>query len=128
MKTAFAAFDHGALRLPEREKDFGSVPWSPHPAFQGVELKHLLTGADTGGRFSYHLVRIAPDCAIGDHIHQTQWETHEVVAGTGTCVNGGAALGYEPGVISWFPAGVSHAVYAGADGLRLLAKFFPPLC
>lgn len=32
------------------------------------------------GKFSYHLVRIAPDCSIGNHIHETQLETHEVYA------------------------------------------------
>lgn len=97
-------------------------------SFTGVELKHILTSKETNGAYSYHLVRIAPDCSIGEHIHETQLETHEVIAGNGTCINKGTTIPYEPGVISVFPAGIPHAVNAGKDGLYLFAKFMPALC
>ena len=96
--------------------------------FEGVELKHILTAKDTDGAFSYHLVRIAPYKQIGDHIHETQLETHEVIAGDGVCVNGGYSQVYTPGVITILPAKVHHEVQAGAQGLYLFAKFFPALC
>jgi quercetin dioxygenase-like cupin family protein len=124
----FEAFNTGALRLPAGEKSFADIPWSKHPTFAGVELKHILTAKDTGGAYSYHLVRIAPDCAIGNHIHETQLETHEVIAGIGSAVNAGVTLPYAAGTVSIFPVGVPHEVRAGADGLYLFAKFFPALC
>jgi len=124
----FERFDkEGRLRLPDVTISFGDIPWSRHPAFDGVELKHIVTAKETGGQFSYHLVRIAAGKAIGNHVHQTQLETHEVIAGTGTCVNNGAELIYEPGVISILPMGLPHEVKAGADGLCLFAKFIPAL-
>lgn len=124
----FEAFDNGSLRLPESTAEFAGIPWAKHPAFDGVELKHIVSAKDTDGQFSYHLVRIAPGKSIMSHIHETQLETHEVIAGSGICVNDGVSIPYEPGVISIMPAGIPHEVNAGANGLFLFAKFMPALC
>ena len=94
----------------------------------GVELKHILTSKETGGAYSYHLVRISPNCSIGEHIHETQLETHEVIAGGGACINNGTSIGYTPGIISIFPSNQPHTVKAGENGLYLFAKFMPALC
>ncbi len=126
--TIFDAFENGSLRLPSSTVKFADIPWSKHPEFDGVELKHIVTAKETAGQFSYHLVRIAPNRKIGDHIHKTQLETHEVIAGSGVCINDGAAISYDTGVISILPAGVPHEVTAGDDGLLLFAKFIPALC
>ena len=124
----FEAFNNGAYVIPGKEIKFEEISWSKHPTFEGVELKHILTGKDTDGAFSYHLVRIAPNKSILNHIHETQLETHEVIAGNGTCINDGEAIEYRPGVISLMPAKIPHEVHAGNEGLYLFAKFFPALC
>ena len=124
----FKAFDNGSLRLPESTTAFADLPWEKHPAFDGVELKHIISAKNTDGQFSYHLVRIAPNKKIENHIHKTQLETHEVIAGSGVCINDGAAISYDTGVISILPTGVPHEVTAGEDGLFLFAKFIPALC
>ena len=87
MKNLFEAFNQGHLILPDKTLDFESVPWSKHPTFDGVELKHIVTSSDTNGEFSYHLVRITPNKSILNHIHEHQLETHEVISGQGTCIN-----------------------------------------
>ena len=128
-KNLFEKFNEGGkLLLPDATVTFDAIPWSKHPAFEGVELKAIITSERTDGRFSYHLVRIAPNKKIGNHIHEKQLETHEVISGTGVCVNDGVELPYETGVISIFPIGVPHEVIAGDDGLCLFAKFMPALC
>ena len=127
-KNVFDAFNEGTLIIPEKTKNFAEIVWSKHPAFEGVELKHIITGADTNGEFSYHLVRIAPGKAIKTHIHETQLETHEVIEGSGICINDKTEISYKPGVITILPAKVPHEVTAGKDGLYLFAKFFPALC
>ncbi len=128
-KNLFEKFnEEGKLLLPEATITFDVIPWSKHPTFEGVELKHIITSERTDGQFSYHLVRIAPNKKIGNHIHERQLETHEVIFGTGVCVNDGVELPYEAGVISIFPIGVPHEVIAGDDGLCLFAKFMPALC
>ncbi|WP_022663299.1 cupin domain-containing protein [Paucidesulfovibrio longus] len=104
-----------------------SLPWNAHPAFPGVELKHLVTGADTDGGTSLHLVRIAPGCAIGSHAHDPQWEVHEVLAGSGACVMDGREVVYAPGVARVLPPRLPHEVRAGTEGLRMLAVFSPAL-
>ena len=124
----FEAFNHGRMELPKTTQSFDKIEWSKHPTFEGVELKHMITAKDTDARFSYHLVRIAPGKAIRNHIHETQLETHEVIAGEGRCINDGAGLKYEPGVISIIPEGIPHEVTAGENGLLLFAKFMPALC
>lgn len=126
--NVFEEFNNGKLVLPEQESSFAEIAWSKHATFEGVELKHIVTAKDTNGEFSYHLVRIAPNCSIGEHIHETQLETHEVIAGSGVCINAGKELPYEAGVISIMPAGVKHEVNAGEGGLYLFAKFMPALC
>ena len=128
-KNLFEKFNEGGkLLLKDATVTFDAIPWSKHPDFEGVELKAIITSERTDGQFSYHLVRIAPNKKIGNHIHEKQLETHEVISGTGVCVNDGVELPYETGVISIFPIGVPHEVIAGDDGLCLFAKFMPALC
>ena len=126
--NVFESFNEGTLKLPDKEVNFIDIPWSKHPTFEGVELKHIVTSKDTNGQFSYHLVRIAPNKSIKNHIHENQLETHEVIAGQGICINDGVKLSYGPGVISIMPAKAPHEVNAGKDGLYLFAKFIPALC
>ena len=100
-KNLFEKFNEGGkLLLKDATVTFDAIPWSKHPASPGVELKHIITSESTDGQFSYHLVRIAPNKKIGNHIHEKQLETHEVISGTGVCVNDGVELPYETGVIS----------------------------
>ena len=67
--NTFETFSNGKLITPAATKDFINIPWREHPNFTGVELKHILTSEETNGAYSYHLVRIAPNCSIGEHIH-----------------------------------------------------------
>lgn len=124
----FEAFNNGFLKLTNKTVEFADIPWSKHPVFEGVELKHIITSKDTDGKFSYHLVRIAPNKSIENHSHETQLETHEIVAGSGVCINEGITIPYEVGTISIIPSGIPHKVTAGDDGLYLFAKFIPALC
>lgn len=127
MENIFEKFDHGVLALPQGGRLLSEAQWAAHPDFEGVELKALVTGADTGGKFSCHLVRIAPGRQIGEHTHVRQAELHEVMGGSGVCVNGGSEICYECGVLSVIGEGVVHSVTAGDCGLLLFAKFIPAL-
>lgn len=127
MKNLFEQFNCGQLVTPEIQKSFDDLEWCKHPTFEGVELKHIVSAADTNGEFSYHLVRIAPNKKIGNHVHNQQLETHEVIAGSGVCINEGVEIPYHCGVISIMKMGKPHEVVAGDDGLYLFAKFMPAL-
>lgn len=126
--TVFEAFNNGILKTPAAAVSFADIPWAKHAVYEGVALKHLVTAKDTDGRFSYHLVQIEPGKSIESHIHETQLETHEVIAGAGICINQGAEIPYSAGTISIMPAGIPHEVNAGSEGLCLFAKFIPALC
>lgn len=129
MKTAVETtpFETGSVSGSAGKKETESVAWTPHPAFAGVSMKHLVTGADTNGTSSVHLVRVNPDCCIGDHIHKGKTEIHHVVAGDGRCLLEGREIAYAEGVVAVIPADCPHSVVAGDPGLFLLAVFSPAL-
>lgn len=120
-------FQHGMVYTGSTEIGAGSIPWNPHPSFRGVSMKDLISGSDTAGRLSCHLVRIEPFCAIGAHSHDGRMELHEVIEGGGICVTGDARYEYTPGVVTVIHDNMRHAVEAGESGLLLLAKFSPAL-
>lgn len=128
MENIFEKFEVGKLLLPHSETCFAELEWHAHPSFDGVWLKHIVTSEVTGGEFSCHLVRVEPGKKIGVHAHENQLEIHEIVGGSGVCVNEGAALDYAPGAVSIMRAGTLHEVMAGDEGLYLFAKFIPALC
>lgn len=123
-QTTFDAFNKGTLALPTQNIPLENYEWKKHPKFEGVELKCILSTQETNGAFSFHLVHIAPHKMIDFHIHPDEVETHEVIAGSGYCINDGITLEYTPGTLSIFPKGISHKVVAGEEGLYLFAKFF----
>ena len=127
MKTTASPDRHRTVFVPGSDIAAGSLPWNAHPKFAGVSLRHLVTGKDTGGRMSLHHVRIDPGCAIGDHTHAGQVETHDVLEGAGSCTLDGRKIAYVPGVLAVMPADRVHRVDAGEGGLLLLATFAPPL-
>jgi len=116
------------LATPETDTDLAALPWNPHPSFPGVALKHLITGAQTGGALSAHLVRVQAGCSLERHIHADSLELHEVVRGAGGCQLADKSVRYEPGICGLIPAGVAHSVRADAgEDLYILAKFAPAL-
>ncbi|NJB66548.1 quercetin dioxygenase-like cupin family protein [Desulfobaculum xiamenense] len=119
--------DGGTLHLAAGPLDASTLPWNEHPAFEGVALKHLVTGAETAGALSCHMVRVAPGCTLAMHAHAAQWELHEVISGSGTAQLDETEMPYAPGTLTIIPKGTDHRVAAGDDGLVLLAKFFPAL-
>ncbi|WP_459854515.1 cupin domain-containing protein [Humidesulfovibrio idahonensis] len=120
----------GTVRLatPEADTDLAALPWNPHPSFPGVALKHLVTGAQTGGALSAHLVRVEAGCRLEEHTHAGSLELHEVLRGKGDCLLAAKSVRYEPGACGLIPAGVAHSVRADAgEDLYILAKFAPAL-
>ncbi len=115
------------LALFGRAKDDSNEVWIPHPQFKGVYLKHIITGTDTDGSLSLHLVKVDPDCALAEHQHMGQLELHEVIQGEGVCRLEEQTVIYVPGTLTVIPLGSRHEVTAGAPGLFLKAIFTPAL-
>jgi quercetin dioxygenase-like cupin family protein len=119
--------EQGAVLFPGFETDIAEIPWSPHSKWKGVFLKDLVTGKETDGKLSYHLVRIPADCEVGDHDHKTQWEWNLIISGTGVFVIGDKEVTIMPGQSFVAPPGVHHIVSAGDEDLLVLAVFTPAL-
>lgn len=119
--------DEGKVVCLEKETDVKELDWNAHSAFKGVFLKHLVKGEDTDGKFSCHLVKIESGCEIGEHIHEKQWELHEILDGAGRGMLSDKEITYQQGVSVVIPNRVKHKVIAGENDLYLLAKFVPAL-
>ena len=104
-----------------------AAPWNPHPRFAGVAMKTLVTGAETAGALSQHLVRVDPGCALDWHEHPTQCELHLVLDGDAQATIGEQETAYIPATQRTIPLGVRHCVRAGDRGITLLASFSPAL-
>jgi quercetin dioxygenase-like cupin family protein len=117
----------GTVFLSNKEQKISELPWNPHASFKGVFLKHLITGKDTDGKLSCHIVKIEPGCTLDTHSHDGKMEVHEVVAGSGAMYMDGKEIGYSQGQVCIIPANTPHKVVAGKDGMYILAKFTPSL-
>ncbi len=121
-------FEQGAVLFPGLEVRAIEKPWYSHPAWNGVFLKDLVTAKETGGAFSYHLVRVSRNCEVADHDHESQWEWNVVLAGTGAfLVDGREIPVVRPGQTFVTPPRTHHTVSAGNVELSLLALFVPAL-
>jgi quercetin dioxygenase-like cupin family protein len=107
--------------------DIDRIEWTDHPVFKGVRMKHLITGKDTAGCLSCHLVRIDPLCSLSPHIHSDHSELHEIIEGRGECVIHSEHMNYDKGKMAVIPMGTEHGVTAGEQGLMIRASFFPAL-
>ncbi|MDR1451881.1 MAG: cupin domain-containing protein [Helicobacteraceae bacterium] len=122
------AFEHGVIFINGVELErVSNIQWQKHPKFEGVFTKNLFLGKDCGNNLSAMLVKIEPNCEIGNHIHEGKAELHEVICGEGNTLVNQKGIVYKPGVISFIPGDVPHSVKAGDTGMVLLAKFTPPL-
>jgi quercetin dioxygenase-like cupin family protein len=74
--------ENGRLYTINTTEDNNNKQWNAHPAFKGVYLKHLITGTETNGQFSAHIVKVEPGCILDTHIHAGKTEIHEVIVGT----------------------------------------------
>jgi len=118
-------FNEGKIIFPDDETDAKKLNWYEHPAFNGVFLKDLVSGKETGGAFSCHIIRVNKGCEVGQHLHEDQWEFNEVLAGDGVYIYDNKEVRSGAGFSFATPPGVRHALIAGVDDLYLLAKFIP---
>lgn len=126
-KHVFTCLEDVVIFLENAELSAENIPWNPHPSFPGVFLKHLVSGQATDGQLSCHLVKVEPGKVLETHVHDQQWELHEVMGGQGKALLDERSVPYAPGTMAVIPRGVKHRVQAGEDGLLLCAKFFPAL-
>jgi quercetin dioxygenase-like cupin family protein len=126
-KVLQSKFENGNTHLLTNSISNVDKSWNPHPKFQGVYLKNLITGDQTNNRFSSLIVRIDPGCVLDTHIHEGRTELHEVMEGSGTCFLGGNEIHYLPGDCAVIPDDTVHKVIAGSDGMIIHAKFVPAL-
>lgn len=119
--------ENGSIYYSSGRKEINSLPWTEHPKFKGVYLKHIIKGKESCGAFSSHFVKVNPEACIELHTHDNQMELHEVIQGDGLCILKGIKIKYSPGKMTIIHKGEEHMVKAGGKGLIILAKFFPAL-
>lgn len=120
--------DEGKIVYLGKEIDAKELNWNAHPTFsKGVSLKHLVKGEDTDGQFSCHLVKVDAGCEVSEHVHEKQWELHEIIEGVGKGILADKEITYKLGISAVIPKGVKHKVIADENDLYFLSKFVPAL-
>ena len=119
-----SSFENSTVITENKSRNCAEVEWSQHPVFCGVDIKKLVLPEECNGAFSSLLVRVQAGCELKEHVHEGQWEMHEVISGSGESTLGEQGSKYSSGSIAIIPKGVKHSVKAGSDGLVILAKFF----
>lgn len=107
--------------------DAASVTAHPHPRFQDILVKGLLTAVDNPFA-SINIVQVPPGGVIGLHRHVEQVETIYVLLGDSILTLGGKELPFHSGQIVAVPIGVEHGLRnVGTDRVELLTFFTPPI-
>ncbi|MBP2133736.1 quercetin dioxygenase-like cupin family protein [Methanomicrobium sp. W14] len=117
--------DREIVFLSDREIESSDREWYEHPEWKGIRLKDLLTGKDTGNKFSYHLVHIEKNCEIPKHLHEKEWELNRMIKGKGLFIFDNKEITLSAGQTFATPPGVSHAVSSYDSEMSLLALFIP---
>ena len=120
------SFSKGKVVYQDKEIEVEKLEWNKN-ANKGVYLKHIITGEDTEGKFSCHIVKIESGCEIASHTHECNWELHEVIHGEGKCILADKEVDYSVGTLSVIPQGMEHKVKAVSGDLYLFANFIPAL-
>lgn len=120
-------FENGVVESLAGSVNIDKLTWSEHQMFNGVFLKHIVKGEDTGGSLSCHLVKINAYDLLDTHIHDGKLEIHQVLTGKGTAQVGDRSMEYKAGLVTIIPANTEHKVKADAEGLFILAVFSPAL-
>lgn len=121
------SFELGSIITESSLESAKKANFVSHKSFRGVSLKLLVGGGKTGNALSLHLVRVEPHCCLEHHVHPENLEMHEVIGGNGTVIIGGSSGEYRAGTVGVIPAGITHKVTAGEEGLYILATFSPAL-
>jgi len=120
--------ENGFIYINGKElRNISTISWDKHPKFEGVYTKNLFTSIDSNNNLSAMIVKIEPNCEIGNHIHNGKSELHEIIDGNGIALINQTSVNYFSGIVSFIPSDVPHSIKAGDKGLLLLAKFTPPL-
>lgn len=101
--------------------------WQPHPTLPGIRIQSFENRA-SWSEASVTLVEVAPGGVIVEHLHETNFESAYVLAGSGLLHLPGndVRIGVGDGVT--IPPQTLHELEnVGAEPMRLLAVHIPPL-
>ena len=88
-----------------------------------LTLRHLLEAEELHGAGRMFAVgTLAPGASIGKHQHEGDFETYDILSGTGTIDDNGTLREVKPGDMGHCPDGESHALMnTGGEDLRFMA-------
>jgi quercetin dioxygenase-like cupin family protein len=113
--------------LLARVADEANAAWAAHPRFAGIQMKQLLTSADSPTA-SVSRVRVPPGGVIGWHHHAGQVETVYILAGESVLTLGDQETPFAAGQIVAIPSELPHTLRnEGPETVELLCFFTPPL-
>jgi quercetin dioxygenase-like cupin family protein len=105
-----------------------SIPWIPHPAAAGVEIKPMISKGDHGLDVTCMLVRVPAGVEVPEHIHAEQEDILYPLKGKAMMwVEETGEFSLEPGIIVKVPRGTRHKITDVKEELLIYDVFFPAL-
>jgi quercetin dioxygenase-like cupin family protein len=103
-----------------------SVAWDTGEAIPGSPFRHMITAADTGGRFSTLSVVLGPGDLVLPHSHRDEDEFSFVFRGRIGGRIGDHDVVVEEGGFLFKPRGIVHAIWNSTDVEATVLEFLSP--
>ena len=103
-----------------------SVSWDTGPGIPGTVFRQMITGEDTGGRFSAQSAVLRPRELVMPHSHQNEDEFTFVYRGRIGGLVGEEEVEVEEGGFLVKPRGVVHALWNPTDHPVVVLEFISP--
>ena len=100
-----------------------SVAWDSGDAIPGTDFRHMITSADTGGRFSSQSAVLMPGELVPPHTHRDEDEFTFVYRGRIGSRVGDQDIVVEEGEFPIKPRGIMHALWNSTDVEAILLEF-----
>lgn len=105
-----------------------SLPWSPHPVVEGVQIKSLVSKKQDGLDVTCMLVKVPAGKEVAEHIHPEQDDILYPLSGKATMwIDGTGEFLLQPGTFVRVPKGTKHRIFGVKEELLVYDVFCPAL-
>ena len=109
-------------------KTVADISWLPHPLFEGVSIRPLVTKKEDGLNVTCMLVRVPAGKDIPEHIHEEQMDILYPLQGQAEMyVDGAGTFALKPGIVVRVPKNTKHYIFNVIEELLIYDVFQPAI-
>ena len=109
-------------------KTVADISWLPHPLFEEVSIRPLVTKKEDGLNVTCMLVRVPAGKDIPEHIHEEQMDILYPLQGQAEMyVDGAGTFPLKPGMVVRVPKSTKHYIFNVTEELLIYDVFQPAM-